>query len=144
MIDIMKYLREKDKIFLSQTALHLEGIHLNEDDTSDLLANKNRKVFDVNEEGAIIMRNVVNALNYLEALDFDNINIDLCLYIKLNSILDDEQALFVGELRYCKTSIGCIEEEISVYDKNEIVAEINRLESLSIENYKEVVPDVFL
>ena len=96
MMDILKCLREKDKISFAQTALHLEGIHLNEDDTSDLLANKNRKVFDVNEEDAIIMRNVVNALNYLETLDFDNINIDLCLYIKFNSILADEQARFVG------------------------------------------------
>lgn len=139
----LKHLIDQSKIFLAQTALHLEGIHLDAVDTKELLTNSNKKFFDVDEEDAIIMRNVVNTLNYLETLDFVNNDIDLNLYIHINSIVADEQALFVGKLRDCPTAIGCIETEIPVYDKDKIVQEINRLKILSVNNYKNIIPDVF-
>ena len=142
-MDILRHFREQSKIFLAQTALHLEGIHLDEVDTKELLTKSNKKFFDVDEEDAIIMRNIVNALDYLETLDFAKIDIDLNLYIHINSILADEQALFVGKLRDCPTAIGCIETEISVYDHDKIIQEINRLKTLTFNNYKKIVPDVF-
>ena len=140
---ILKKLRLESKIFLAQTALHLEGIHLNDVDTKDLLTNSTTKCFDVDEEDAIVMRNVVDALNFMASLDFQNITIDLDLYIHLNSILADEQALYTGILRNCPTSIGCIKEDIPVYDKSVIVTEIERLKNINFKNFRQIIPDVF-
>ncbi|MBR4605863.1 MAG: Fic family protein [Lachnospiraceae bacterium] len=142
-MNILKNIRDSSKIFLAQTALHLEGIHLDSVDTLELINSDNKKVFEVDEEDAIIMRNVVNTLDYLKTIDFDNTDINLDLYIKLNSILAKDQALFVGKLRDTPTFIGCIDEEIGVYDKKFIINEVAKLNSINNDNFRKIIPEVF-
>ncbi|MBR4607673.1 MAG: Fic family protein [Lachnospiraceae bacterium] len=136
-------LQDASKILLAQTALLFEGIHLDYTDTLRLLNGVDVHAFGLDEVDTIILRNVVNALHFLENTDFNKTNIDLDLYITLNSILAEEQALFVGKLRDIPTSIGCIEEEIGVYDKKDIMHEIERLNFIDAGNVKNVVPKVF-
>lgn len=80
--------------------------------------------FDFDEVDAIVMRNVIDALDYLESLDFSALSIDEKLYIKLNELLAKEQALYVGRFRDRPTAIGCIPNDIPVYDENLIKNEI--------------------
>ncbi|MBO4335131.1 MAG: Fic family protein [Desulfovibrio sp.] len=142
-MDTVKHLRNSSKIFLAQSAFLLEGIHLDAIDTSDLINSENKKVFEVDEEDSIVLRNVINALDFLESIDYNKISINLDLYIKLNAILANEQALFVGKLRDIPTTIGCIKEQIGVYKEDEIVKEIDNLNNINKDNFKKIIPEVF-
>ena len=139
----IQILREKTKIFLAQTALHLEGIHLNEVQTKDLLDKNIYEYFDTDEEDAIVMRNVVIALNYLESIDIANQEIDLNLYITLNEILAYEQALETGHLRTKPVAISCIPNDIPPCEEKDIVCEIEKINAIHEKNFKQVIPSVF-
>ena len=76
---------KKCKISLAQTALHLEGMHLDDIQTEDLLDRQTHQYFEADEDDAIVMRNIIDTLNYLENLDLSNISIDINLYITLTS-----------------------------------------------------------
>ncbi len=139
----LKILREKIKIFLAQTALHLEGIHLDEVQTKDLLNEENLKYFEVDEEDAIVMRNIVNTLNYLETIDIKNHPINLDLYVKLNEMLAHEQALETGRLRTRPVAISCIPDDIQPCRKEDVVKEIEKISNINNENFRQVIPESF-
>lgn len=142
-MNILKVYRKQCKIFLAQTALHLEGIHLDDVQTQDLLDRQTHRCFEVDEDDAIVMRNIVDTLDYLEKLDISNLSIDTKLYIKLNELLAKEQALFVGRFRNRPTAIGCIPDDIPVYDESLIKNEVERLSNINEANYHSVVPECF-
>lgn len=143
MVKTMNIFQEKNKIFLAQTALHLEGIHLNYINTKELLETDTVDAFDVDDEDAIVMHNVFNTLNFLENIDFSTISVNLPFYIKLNSILADQQALYTGFLRNQPVSIGCISEPIPVYPQNKIQEKINILNSINESTFRHIVPKIF-
>lgn len=54
-----------------------------------------------------------------------------------------EQALFVDKLRNLPTFLGCIEGEIPVYSQDKIIAEVEQLNLITQENFRNIVPEVF-
>ena len=64
MVKTIYVFREKCKLFLAQTALCLEGIHLDHANTRELLETGTINAFDVDDEDSIVMHNVVNAINF--------------------------------------------------------------------------------
>lgn len=142
-MDIVQQFRLEEKVFLAETAFHLEGIHFDEVQIADLLNNQNKTVLDLDEDAAIIIRNVIDTLDYLQENDLKKIKIDLDLYIKLNSLLAKDQALFVGRLRDIPTVIGCIKDDIPVYEKDMIEKEIHKLNNINKDNFREIIPSVF-
>ncbi|MBQ7607672.1 MAG: Fic family protein [Desulfovibrionaceae bacterium] len=136
-------LTEKTKIFLAHTALHLEGIHLNEVQIKDLLDKNIHEYFDADEEDAIVMRNVVNALNYLESIIVDRQVIDLNLYITFNAILAYEQALETGHLRTRPVVISCIPNDIPPCEEKDVVGEIKKIATIDDKNFKKVISSAF-
>ena len=131
------------KIFLAQTALHLEDIHLDDIQIQHLLDRQTHQCFEIDEDDAIVMRNIVDALDYLEKLDLNSLLIDTKLYIKLNELLAKEQALFIGRFRDRPTAIGCIPDDIPVYDESLIKNEVERLSNINEASYHSVVPECF-
>ncbi|MBE6440775.1 MAG: Fic family protein [Desulfovibrio desulfuricans] len=89
------------------------------------------------------MRNVVAALDFLETINMKQVSIDLDLYIKLNALLAIDQALETGHLRNQPVSIGCIPEDIEVFDKSLIEHEIKRIADITETDFREVIPDAF-
>ena len=140
---IINIFRERNKIFLAQTALHLEGIHLDYVNTKELLETDTIDAFGIDDEDAIVMHNVVNALNFLESINFSNLSIDIQYYITLNSILADQQALYTGFLRNQPVSIGCIPEPIPVYQEEMIQEKIDILNAVDENTFRNIVPKIF-
>ncbi len=131
------------KVFLAQSALIFEDIYLDLEDTLYFISKENINNFTDSKDDAIILHNVIKTLDYIDKIDYSNLQINLNLYIKLNSIPAENQALFAGKLRDIPIAIGCIKEEIGVSKKEEIISEIDKLNTLNTDNSKKIIPEVF-
>lgn len=138
----LKDFRREVKIHFAQSLCRFEGINLTDIQTEKLLNKENFEMLDFPEEDSIVIDNVVNTLNYMESLDISQLKVDLDLYIKLNSMLAKDQALFTGVLRNGLSSIPCI-GQIPVPDQTKVEEEIAKLNSVSSDNYKSVVSECF-
>ena len=85
---------------------------------------------------------MINTLNYMESLNLSKQNIDLNLYIQLNSFLAKDQALFTGDLRNGLCSIPCI-GQIPVPSQESVQNEICKLNNVTINDFKTVVSECF-
>ena len=101
----LKDFRREVKIHFAQSLCRFEGIYLTDIQTEKLLNKENFEMLDFPEEESLVIDNVVNTLNYMESLDISHLDVDLDLYIKLNSMLAKDQALFTGVLRNGLSSI---------------------------------------
>ena len=99
--------------------------------------------FEINEVDSIILRNVVDGLNFLEEIDFQKVTIDIDLYIKLNTILAREQALFTGDLRTGSVNIDCIPEDIPPARAEDVFEYVNRLNHIDENTFRNIIPEVF-
>lgn len=138
----LKDFRREVKIHFAQSLCRFEGIYLTDIQTEKLLNKENFEMLDFPEEESLVIDNVVNTLNYMESLDISHLDVDLDLYIKLNSMLAKDQALFTGVLRNGLSSIPCI-GQIPVPDEAKVEEEIAKLNSVSPDNYKSVVSECF-
>ena len=138
----LKDFRREVKIHFAQSLFRFEGINLTDVQTEKLLNKENFEMLDFPEEESLVIDNVVNTLNYMESLDTSQLNVDLDLYIKLNSMLAKDQALFTGVLRNGLSSIPCV-GQIPVPDQEKVEEEIAKLNSVSQDNYKSIVSECF-
>lgn len=138
----LKDFRREVKIHFAQSLCRFEGIYLTDIQTEKLLNKENFEMLDFPEEESLVIDNVVNTLNYMESLDISHLDVDLDLYIKLNSMLAKDQALFTGVLRNGLSSIPCI-GQIPVPNEAKVEEEIAKLNSVSPDNYKSVVSECF-
>lgn len=137
-------LRQHDKIRLAQTLMHLEGISLDYVATKELIMTRcTVEACYVDEASAVVIRNVMDGLDFLETLDLEEIRLDEDLYIRLNAILAREQALFTGSFRSGNVSIDCLPDEIPPADRAEIAECLEKLENMTLENHRVIVPEVF-
>ena len=73
------------KVLLIQNLLRFESLILDTDQVFKLLENFDKSSFD--QDTSTIIKNVLNTLNFIDALDLKNSKIDLSLYKKLNKLL---------------------------------------------------------
>ena len=99
-------------------------------------------MLDFPEDESLIINNVINTLNYMESLNLSKQNIDLNLYIQLNSFVAKDQALVTGALRNGLCSIPCI-GQIPVPEVENVQKEISALNNITKDNYKSVVSECF-
>ncbi|WP_406040768.1 hypothetical protein [Succinimonas sp.] len=118
------------KIPLVQSLLRFEDIELTDAETEKILTNKCQEMPEFSDEDSLIINNVLNALNYIQSLDISKVKADLDLFIKLNSLLAKDQALFTGSLRNGFCSIPCI-GQIPVPAEETVKEEIAKLNSIS-------------
>ena len=138
----LKDFRREVKINFAQTLCRFEGIILTDIQTEKLLNNDNFAMLDFPEDESLIINNVINTLNYMESLNLLKQNIDLNLYIQLNSFLAKDQALVTGALRNGLCSIPCI-GQIPVPEVENVQKEISALNNITKDNYKSVVSECF-
>ena len=138
----LKDFRREIKINFAQTLCRFEGINLTDIQTEKLLDNSNFAMLDFPEDESLVINNVINTLNYMESLDLSKQNIDLNLYIQLNSFLAKDQALSTGALRNGLCSIPCI-GQISVPSQESVQNEISKLNDVTINDFKKVVSECF-
>ncbi len=141
-IDYLRHFRDECKIFLAQSILRLENIECSDLQTRQLLdhAGIDAKVED---EDAVIMRNMVSALDYLKAIDLDQTAIDDSLFIRINSLLAEEQAAITGCYRTGSTRIDCITEDIPAPDHQKIQEEFARLSNLRVDTFRMDIAECF-
>lgn len=138
----LKYFRREVKINFAQTLCRFEGINLTDIQAEKLLNNDNFAMLDFPEDESLIINNVINTLNYMESLNLSKQNIDLNLYIQLNSFLAKDQALFTGDLRNGLCSIPCI-GQIPVPSQESVQNEICKLNNVTKNDFKTVVSECF-
>lgn len=138
----LKDFRREVKINFAQTLCRFEGINLTDIQTEKLLNNDNFAMLDFPEDESLIINNVINTLNYMESLNLSKQNIDLNLYIQLNSFLAKDQALFTGDLRNGLCSIPCI-GQIPVPSQESVQNEICKLNNVTKNDFKTVVSECF-
>lgn len=138
----LRDIRKEVKIYFAQSLCQFEGIYLSDIQTEQLLNNAKFSVCDFSEDESLVINNVVNTLDYMEALDISAVDIDLNLYITLNSLLAKDQALFTGELRNGLSSIPCM-GQIPVPHRDIVIEEIKKLNNVTTKNYKQVVSECF-
>ncbi len=138
----LKDYRREIKIHFAQSLCRFEGINLTDIQTEKLLNKENFEMLDFPEEESLVIDNVVNTLNFMDSIDILKLNVDLELYIKLNSMLAKEQALFTGALRNGLSSIPCI-GQIPIPSQERVEEEITKLNKITPDNYKYVVSECF-
>lgn len=127
---------------LLKTLCSFEGISLTDIQTEKLLNNVNYEIQNFTKEESLIIKNVINTFNYIDALDLSLQNVDLNLYIQYNSILAKDQALSTGSLRNGLSSIPCI-GQIPVASIESVQKEICNLNNLTTGNFKRVASECF-
>ena len=140
------------KIPLVQSLLRFEDVELTDAETEKLLTNESLEIPEFSEEESLIINNVLNALTYMQSLDISKVKADMDLFIKLNSLLAMDQALFSGSLRNGFCSIPCI-GQIPVPAEETVKEEIAKLNSISAahsspennssDNYKLIASECF-
>src|SRR5574344_959007 len=139
----VKLFRDEMKVFLAQNLFRFEEIELNELQTKNLLSTKISDNLNLDYVDTLVVTNVIKTLDYLETQDLKKISIDHNLFIKLNSLLAENQALEVGKYRDKICYIGCVSEPIEPAPKDLISENLYKLEHLVSDSFKKVTASVF-
>ena len=131
------------KVLLIQNLLRFESLILDTDQVFKLLEHLDKSSFD--QDTSTIIKNVLNTLNFIDALDLKNSKIDLSLYKKLNELLSYNQSLAPGNFRkdHHYAYIPCIKDPISAPSIVEVNYQLDCLNYLSSNNYKSDVSRIF-
>lgn len=143
MLDLLSAFRENLKIFLAQNLMRFEDIVVDPVRTRDLIENRYTREISFDAENTLIIKNIINALDYLKILDLRNLEINDELFIKINSMLAFEQALETGHYRDRNCYIDCIADPIAPPDKEEIDHYLRLLNSCTERDFKDIVAVVF-
>ncbi len=87
MLDLLSEFRENLKIFLAQNLMRFEDIVVDPVSTRDLIENRYTREISFDVENTLIIKNIINALDYLKSLDLGNLKINYELFININSML---------------------------------------------------------
>ncbi len=138
-----------NRLGFAGTLLRFEDIALTADETAAALLSDGVSeeqyqslLRSFSEDEAIVIRNVRNALNFLDSRGASGVFADLGLFIELNGILAKDQALFPGVLRNGICSVPCI-GEIPVPTVSEVSREIACLNRMDRHNYKRAAAECF-
>lgn len=128
---------------IAQTILNFENITLSNIEIRRLLVtNKLEKKVDGND--ALIIRNLLRTLDFIDNIDLSKVIINLELYKRLNGIIAFNQALNPGEIRDGNVFIPCINEPIAPARLSDIENQIDDLNKINNYNYKEVIAQSFM
>ena len=76
MLDLLSAFRENLKIFLAQNLMRFEDIVVDPVRTRDLIENRYTREISFDAENTLIIKNIINALDYLKILDLRNLKIN--------------------------------------------------------------------
>lgn len=137
--------RNEVKVFLAQNLMRFENLELSAIQTQQLLDNKVQARLCLDFDDVTVIKNVINTLDFVEKLDFNKTKIDLNLYKKLNEMLSFNQSLYPGQLREGDhfAYIPCIEDPIKPASPQKIQEQLDILNTLENNSYKDHVSHVF-
>lgn len=92
-------LRENTKLYFAQTLFLFENISLSPIQTLSLLDGSINNRIQLNYDESIVVKNVINAFDFLDKCNLKTLKLDAKFYIHLNKLLAIEQALDVGYFR---------------------------------------------
>ena len=87
MLDLLSAFRENLKIFLAQNLMRFEDIVVDPVRTRDLIENRYTREISFDAENTLIIKNIINALDYLKILDLRNHEINDELFYESSVIL---------------------------------------------------------
>lgn len=136
-------LRENTKLYFAQTLFLFENISLSPIQTSSLLDGSINNRIQLNYDESIVVKNVINAFDFLDKCNLKTLKLDAKFYIYLNKLLAIEQALDVGNFRNGNVIIGCIDGTIPPPSEMAIKKSLKAIASINKNNFKEVIADNF-
>lgn len=142
-MDLLEEFRFNLKVFLAQSLLRFEDINLDIIKTKNLIENNLISEIRFDTENAIVVRNIINTLNFFRDVPFNALEINRNLFININAMLAKEQALEVGKLRNGDVFIDCIKEPIKPPLSTDLDRCLSNLDNCYSANYRSVIPETF-
>lgn len=142
-MNLLSLLWNQTKNHFARTLFLFENISLSPIQTQSLLDGSINDKINLDYEDTIIVRNVINALDFLDNCNLETLKLNSDLYIHLNELLANEQALDVGYFRNSNVSIGCIDGAIPPVPKENIEKSLNAIANINKDNFKEVIAENF-
>lgn len=142
-MELLEEFRFNLKVFLAQNLLRFEDINLDIIKTKNLIENNLISEIRFDAENAIVVRNIINTLNFFRDAPFDTLEINRNLFININAMLAKEQALEVGKLRDGDVFIDCIKDPIKPPISSDLDRCLFDLDNCNSANYRSLIPESF-